>query len=84
MIRIDQHSQKGRRNMTKIKSRKQKGKRLQNEVKAIILEQYPVLEPDDVRSTPLGVNGPDIQLSPAARKHFPYTVECKNTERINI
>ena len=42
------------------------------------------MEDDDVRVTPSGVNGPDVQLSPLAQRVFPYAVECKNTERINI
>lgn len=32
---------------------------------------------DDVRSTSMGAGGEDIQLSPAARKLFPFSVECK-------
>ena len=28
--------------------------------------------------------GEDVQLSPAARKHFPYSVECKNVEKLNV
>ena len=32
----------------------------------------------------MGVAGTDIQLSPAARKLFPYDVECKNSEKLNI
>jgi len=35
------------------------------------------VEDDDVTSTPGGVNGPDIGLSPLARRLFPWTVECK-------
>jgi hypothetical protein len=46
-------------------------------VKAL-LGIFPNLEPDDVRSTSMGVTGEDIQLSPAARKVFPYQVEAKN------
>jgi hypothetical protein len=42
-----------------------------------ILARYPQLEPDDVRSCPMGSNGEDVQLSPAARKLFPYSIECK-------
>lgn len=36
-----------------------------------------MLEPDDIRSTAMGQQGEDIQLSPAARKVFPYQIECK-------
>jgi len=32
----------------------------------------------------MGDSGEDILLSPAARKLFPFSVECKNQEKINI
>lgn len=43
-----------------------------------VLKKYPELEPDDVRSTGMGQCGADLQLSTAAKKRFPYAVECKN------
>lgn len=43
-----------------------------------ILEAFPTLEPDDVRSTAMGQPGEDIQFSPAARKVLPYQIEVKN------
>ena len=42
------------------------------------------MEPDDIRSTSMGAPGEDIQLSPAARKVYPYSIECKNVEKLNI
>ena len=68
----------------KARSAKNKGKRLQNDVRDLILETFQQLEPDDVRSTTMGDSGEDILLSPAARKLFPFAVECKNQERLNI
>jgi len=68
----------------KSRSAKNKGKRLQNEVCEQILKLYPELEPDDCTSAIMGQAGTDVKLSPAARKKFPYSVECKNTERIQI
>lgn len=65
-------------------SRKAKGRRLQQWVRDKILARFTDLEQDDVKSTGMGQGGEDIQLSPAARKLFPFTVECKNTERINV
>lgn len=38
------------------------------------------LEPDDVKVAVMGETGLDIKLSPAARKVFPYGIECKNQE----
>ena len=68
----------------KSRSAKNKGKRLQNQVKDLILEKFQQLEEDDVRSTTMGDSGEDILLSPAARKLFPFSVECKNQEKLNI
>jgi len=39
---------------------------------------------DHIRSTPMGVSGEDLQLSPTARKLFPFAFECKNSERIGF
>lgn len=49
-----------------------------------ILEAFPTLEPDDVRSTAMGQSGEDIQLSPAARKLVPYQIEVKNKAKSQI
>ena len=69
----------------KPRSAKNKGKRLQNKVRDLILEKFnSKLEPDDVRSITMGDSGEDILLSPAARKVFPFSVECKNQEKLNI
>ena len=68
----------------KPRSAKNKGKRLQNDVRDLILEKFDTLEPDDVRSITMGDSGEDILLSPAARKLFPFSVECKNQEKLNI
>ena len=68
----------------KPRSAKNKGKRLQNKVRDLILEKFNQLESDDVRSVTMGESGEDILLSPAARKLFPFSTECKNQEKINI
>lgn len=60
-----------------VSAAKAKGRRLQQLVRDTILEAYPDLEQDDVKSTGMGQNGSDVQLSPAARKLFGYSVECK-------
>lgn len=65
-------------------SAKAKGRRLQQHVRDTILEAYPSLESDDVRSTSMGAGGEDVQLSPAARKLFPYSIECKNLAKIAV
>ena len=68
----------------KTRSAKNKGKRLQNQVRDLILEKFNKLEEDDVRSITMGDSGEDILLSPAARRLFPFSVECKNQEKLNI
>jgi len=64
-------------------SAKQKGANFQKQIRQMILEVIQ-LEDDDVLSRSMGANGEDIMLSPAARKLFPYSVECKRTERLNL
>ena len=69
----------------KTRSAKNKGKRLQNSVRDILLETFKdQLESDDIKSAVMGDSGEDIQLSPAARKLIPYSIECKNQEKLNI
>ena len=68
----------------KPRSAKNKGKRLQNQIRDLILEKFDSLEQDDVRSITMGDSGEDILLSPAARRLFPFSVECKNQEKLNI
>ena len=68
----------------KPQSAKAKGRKLQQWVRDVILESFPSLEADDVRSTSMGAGGEDVQLSPAARRLFPYSVECKSVEKLNV
>lgn len=68
----------------KAQSAKAKGRRLQQAVRDAILESFKSLESDDVRSTSMGAGGEDVLLSPAARKLFPYTIECKNLAKIAV
>lgn len=62
----------------KTQSAKAKGRNLQKWVRDIILENSSNLEPDDVRSTSMGAGGVDVQLSPAAKKLWPFSIECKS------
>ena len=74
---------KGKKRMS-TRSGKAKGRRLQNEVRALLEESFPELEDGDIRTAIMGSNGEDIILSPAARKLIPYSIECKNQEALNI
>lgn len=64
-------------------SAKNKGRKLQQWVRDKIVEAFS-LHPEDVRSTSMGAGGEDVLLSPRARERFPYSIECKNTERLNL
>ena len=69
----------------KTSSGKAKGRRLQNKIRDVLLEHFSdKLEPDDVRSITMGESGEDILLSPAARRMFPFSVECKSQEKLSI
>lgn len=68
----------------KTSSLKAKGRRLAQAAKEAILATHPTLEDADLVVTPSGVTGPDIMLSPKAAKVFPFLVECKNRETLNI
>jgi hypothetical protein len=65
-------------------SAKAKGRRAQQELRDAILTAFPHLDPDDVRNTPMGTQGEDILLSPAARRVWPWYTEVKNVEALNI
>ena len=67
-----------------VQSRKAKGRKLQQHVRDRILEVFNSLEEDDVRSTSMGASGMDVLLSPKAQKEFPFALECKNQERLNL
>jgi hypothetical protein len=63
--------------------KKAKGRRLQQWFRDKLIETLEVPE-DDVRSTGMGQSGEDILLSHNARMKFPFSVECKNTEKLNL
>jgi len=76
---------KKKRNGISTSARKAKGRKLQQIVRDLILESFKEqLDPDDVRSTSMGASGEDVLLSPMARKLFPFSIECKNVESLNI
>lgn len=63
---------------------KAKGRNLQKAVRDAVLALFPHLTPDDVRSCPMGSNGTDLMLSPAAQASFPYAVECKARAKVGL
>ena len=68
----------------KTQSAKAKGRLHQQWVRDKILALFRKLEPSDVVSTGMGQAGEDVRLSPAARKLFPYSVECKSLKALSI
>lgn len=50
----------------------------------MLLDLYPELKPDDIRSTAMGQGGEDVQLSPAARERIPFQIECKNKKEVAV
>lgn len=73
----------------KCASAKNKGRSLQKWTRDLLLslstnKSSPPLEPDDIKSNPSGCNGEDILLSPAARRVWPISIECKNQEKLNV
>tara|TARA_R110002020_G_scaffold33278_3_gene101520 strand:- start:2492 stop:2833 length:342 start_codon:yes stop_codon:yes gene_type:complete len=67
----------------KTQSAKAKGRKLQNWVRDKLIELLSVHE-EDVESRSMGASGEDLIMAQTARKKFPYSIECKNQERINI
>ncbi|PPR15034.1 MAG: hypothetical protein CFH33_01674 [Alphaproteobacteria bacterium MarineAlpha9_Bin3] len=63
-------------------TRKAKGKRLQKFVCKLILKYHTILEDKDVKSIRMGRKGEDIQLSEKAKILIPYSIECKNQEKM--
>lgn len=64
-------------------SAKAKGRRLQNQV-AEDIRTLPGLVEGDVVPAIMGQSGMDITLSPGKQHIFPFAVECKNQESLNI
>ena len=64
-------------------SKKAKGRRLQQWVRDLLIEKLEV-HPEDIESRSMGAGGEDLIMARAAREKFPYSVECKNQEKINL
>ena len=69
--------------MMRTQSRKAKGRRLQQKFMQLLIEKLDI-DPEDIESRSMGAGGEDLIMSKAARNKFPYSIECKNQERLNI
>ena len=69
--------------MMKTQSRKAKGRRLQQQFMQLLIEKLDI-DPEDIESRSMGSGGEDLIMSKSARNKFPYSIECKNQESLNI
>ena len=67
----------------KTQSAKAKGRRFQQWVRTILIEKLSV-HPEDIESRSMGAGGEDLIMARAAREKFPYSIECKNQEALNV
>ena len=67
----------------KTQSAKAKGRRLQQWFRNLLVESLH-LDGEDLESRPMGSQGEDIILGKQSRQIFPYSVECKNQEAVNV
>ncbi len=64
----------------KTRSKKAKGRRLQNWVRDELLKRFPKLTDNDIVCAIMGERGLDVKLSREAKKFIPFSIECKNQE----
>ena len=67
----------------KTSSAKDKGRKLQQWFANLLVETLGVDE-EDIESRPMGSQGEDIIMGKQTRQVFPYSVECKNQEAVNV
>jgi hypothetical protein len=67
----------------KPQSAKSKGRKFQQWVRTILIAFLDV-DPEDIESRSMGAGGEDLIMARAARKLFPYSIECKNVESLNV
>ena len=67
----------------KPQSAKAKGRRLQQQFRDLLIEELKI-HPEDIESRSMGAGGEDLIMARAAREKFPYSIECKNVEKLNV
>ena len=67
----------------KPQSAKAKGRRLQQQFRELLIEELGI-HPEDMESRSMGAGGEDLIMARAARQKFPYSIECKNVEKLNV
>ena len=64
-------------------SAKAKGRRLQQQFRDLLIEKLDI-HPEDIESRSMGAGGEDLVMARAAREKFPFSIECKNVEKLNV
>ena len=67
----------------KTASAKAKGRKLQQWFANLLVESLG-LDEEDIESRPMGSQGEDIIMGKQSRDKFPYSIECKNQESLNV
>ena len=67
----------------KTSSAKAKGRKLQQWFANLLVEKLN-LDEEDIESRPMGSQGEDVIMGKQTRNIFPYSVECKNQEAVNV
>jgi hypothetical protein len=67
----------------KTSSAKAKGRKLQQWFVNVLIDTLG-LDKEDLESRPMGSQGEDIILGKQSRDKFPYSIECKNQEAVNV
>ena len=64
-------------------SAKAKGRALQDWIRKKLIEEFNIHE-DDIKTAVMGESGEDIKMARAAREKFPFGIEAKNVEKLNV
>ena len=67
----------------KTQSAKAKGRRLQQWFRDLLVSKLGIHK-EDIESRSMVAGGEDLIMARSARQKFPYSIECKNQEKINI
>ena len=67
----------------KTQSAKAKGRRLQQWFRDLLVSKLGIHK-EDIESRSMGAGGEYLIMARSARQKFPYSIECKNQEKINI
>ncbi len=67
----------------KTSSAKAKGRKLQQWFRNLLVEELE-LNSEDLESRPMGSGGEDIIMGVQSRTKFPFSIECKNQEKVNV